>query len=98
VWISITATSPGCSRPLMTPRPAVTLAPALLYQVSLIVSRAIGPAEAFRTVILVMTMSPFFSGLGSTHSRAASPRIGGVSFLPARTDVIGGAAGFVVVV
>ena len=48
----------------MTPRPAVTVAPALSYQVSSTCSRAIGAAEAFRTVILVMTMSPFAFGLG----------------------------------
>src|SRR5260370_2411366 len=50
-----------------------------------------GAVEMFFTVILVTTM--FFSRLvtGLVNSTSAWPLIGGVSFLPARTDCIGGA-------
>ena len=74
--------------------PVITLL-ALSYHVSEIVRRGMGAREVFFTVIRVTTMSlPLtFSRFvtGDVYSSAASPLMGGVNFLPARTEVIGGA-------
>src|SRR5205823_5173168 len=70
--------------------PPATIWLSFPYQVSSIVSRGIGAFEMFFTVNTVTTMS--FSRFGAflTNSTSAWPLIGGVNFLPARIDVIGG--------
>src|SRR5258705_13868973 len=77
----------------MTARLLATMAPPLSYQVSVTCRRAIGAAEEFRTLIVVWTMLFPARALvaGVVYSTSASPRTGGVNFLPASTDVIGGA-------
>ena len=80
----------GLQQTLMMPRPPVITLLALSYQVSEIVSRAIGPSEMFFTVtrvthhVLAADFSRFVTG--AVNSSAASPLTGGVNFLPASTD------------
>jgi len=82
-------TSPGWSRPLITPRPPAMIAPAPSYQVSATISRAMGLGVEFFTLMTVWTRFLPGSALvtGCVKSIVASPLIGGTTFFPASTGV-----------
>src|SRR5262245_6687654 len=67
--------------------------PSLSNHVSATRRRAIGAADVFFAWIFVTSVVPSRLVGVFTMSIVASPRTGGVNFLPARTDFIGGAVG-----
>src|SRR5216684_5035379 len=74
----------------MTPVPPVTTLPLSSYQVSLTVKRAIGAFDMFFTWNVVTTSSFTFFVTGLVNWTSAAPLRGGVNFLPASTDLVGG--------
>src|SRR5712691_5606884 len=79
----------------MVPLPPGSVWLFLSNQVSSIAKRAIGAFDMFFTAIVVMTRSLSRLVVALVKSTSAAPLMGGVNFLPARTDVIGGAWGCV---
>src|SRR5215831_2809263 len=69
------------------------MAPPLSNQVSAIVRRAIGPADVFLTLIVVVTTSPLRLVTGCMKSTSAWPLIGGSTLRLARIDLNSGALG-----
>src|SRR5215831_2387913 len=69
------------------------MAPPLSNQVSAIVRRAIGPADVFLTLIVVVTTSPLRLVTGCMKSTSACPLSGGSTLRLARIDLNSGALG-----